>query len=698
MAETAAPAMPAMPAMPAAPAPAAPPARPHNFESHQRRLQSIRDVLRNAHQGLMDTVGREWDTGDPPEDSETIILEALNARQQALRELKVLRDTANEAVRAANTVTGAKTNARKAAAARGDQAEDVQTAREEERAAIQGLRTKQRATYYFYHYRRQNQLYDAVVDADQEEWERYPTPLRSGGVAAWPGPRHYHNDRGYIARKFQPVAQAKAPVRFKLKPKARASIVQNALDTASFFRDAQVHLEWVKVLSWGGTGVVMLFLTRPPAAAASAPGQAPNVKYYIVKAVYQIGEEEDDDQNRSNLREEINILGEFEGAEHIILLANLGPTRRDRLDQSMDDHGDEAPMPVMIMEFFKRGSLHDVVTRAAVQGKRIHDRTLWLIFECVFRSLVGMRYRPKSWHPPPAAGADPEIERIPTINQLHLGPRDTCTARDKKYMANEAPNERWVHLDLEPSNFLVGEYTAGHHLIPSVKLNDFGTANEFERYKNKIHGFRPVIPDYNFHEQRRMAKNGWFTPEQFTEEWDYIGEDVPPAGTKIAGQFGWKTNLWQAGQTMWRLISQRQPAYCGPYIEAVTQDPATGRWSAVPPQQVAAAGPNVKWTWGGYMLENSRGPLLFRQTDMDLRELVMRCMMDDPYDRPEMEELQEIIDRKVRGPWTGTQSDAGMRKHKQTEMLFTGPADPPPKPRETLKKWLDEEMEIDVFE
>lgn len=48
--------------------------------------------------------------------------------------------------------------------------------------------------------------------------------------------------------------------------------------------------------------------------------------------------------------------------------------------------------------------------------------------------------------------------------------------------------------------------------------------------------------------KRRLAKHGYFTPEQFGRDWDlleateYFGAEV--AASKIAGNYGSHTNVW----------------------------------------------------------------------------------------------------------------------------------------------------------
>jgi hypothetical protein len=106
-------------------------------------------------------------------------------------------------------------------------------------------------------------------------------------------------------------------------------------------------------------------------------------------------------------------------------------------------------MPMLIMDYHKLGGL-DKVTKAAAGGIRIHDRTLWLICGCrmpslpcatqaptptdtthhdtVFRGLVALRSPPKKWHPAPAPGAAPAVERIPKLSRSIEVPESTGDA------------------------------------------------------------------------------------------------------------------------------------------------------------------------------------------------------------------------------------------------------------------------------
>jgi len=117
-------------------------------------------------------------------------------------------------------------------------------------------------------------------------------------------------------------------------------------------------------------------------------------------------------------------------------------------------------------------------------------------------------------------------------------------------------------------------------------------------------------------------------PEQFTSEWDWIEEDSVPPEAKIAGKYGWKTNLWGIGYTMWCLITKCCPPEA-PLPELVPAEP----------------GPNPRMAWShGALVTEFATPYI----DVDLCNLVVRCMMDDPADRPEMREMERILYAKVR--------------------------------------------------
>jgi len=178
---------------------------------------------------------------------------------------------------------------------------------------------------------------------------------------------------------------------------------------------------------------------------------------------------------------------------------------------------------------------------------------------------------------------------------------------------------------------------------------------------------------------RRTGKRGYLAPEQFTSEWDYISSDIVPDRTRIAGKYSWKTNLWHVGCIMWSMITHKYLPR-GPVPEEVDMTrlapvdnpPIATRWAPGRPGRTrrrpgvpfgSPIRPVTKWTYGNYVCRDSDG--IFREADPELRTLVMRFMMDDPADRPEMEEIEEIIERKLNQRWR--------RDTRQARNLFETP-------------------------
>jgi hypothetical protein len=62
-----------------------------------------------------------------------------------------------------------------------------------------------------------------------------------------------------------------------------------------------------------------------------------------------------------------------------------------------------------------------------------------------------------------------------------------------------------------------------------------------------------------------------------------------------------------------------------------------------------------KWTYGNYICHDDVE--LFKNVDVDLRRLVMRCMMDEPVDRPGMAEIRRTIDEKLYQQWSPNDTD-----------------------------------------
>ncbi|KAJ3552202.1 hypothetical protein NPX13_g11171 [Xylaria arbuscula] len=77
---------------------------------------------------------------------------------------------------------------------------------------------------------------------------------------------------------------------------------------------------------------------------------------------------------------------------------------------------------------------------------------------------------------------------------------------------------RIVHFDFDPRNIFIGDIGDGndeHELTPLLKLGDFGLATEIE-YEQE---------NFYYEQLRQYGKRGYYAPEQFCVDWDYINPD-----------------------------------------------------------------------------------------------------------------------------------------------------------------------------
>ncbi|KAK3690431.1 hypothetical protein B0T22DRAFT_441821 [Podospora appendiculata] len=166
-----------------------------------------------------------------------------------------------------------------------------------------------------------------------------------------------------------------------------------------------------------------------------------------------------------------------------------------------------------------------------------------------------------------------------------------------------------------------------HGLIPIVKIADLGLAEPM------ITKMRVAAVDMWL--VRKCGKRGGFyAPEQFHPEWNYI-HGLPALELRltptVAGRYSWGTNLYWVGLIMWSLVTlHRPPRAPHPYhsIPVVTTYDKT-KW-------------REHWTYGGYMYSDR-----WKHIDAELRRTIAACMSDVPEDRPDMRELWDLIQRKT---------------------------------------------------
>ncbi|KAK4152165.1 hypothetical protein C8A00DRAFT_16480 [Chaetomidium leptoderma] len=513
--------------------------------------------------------------------------------------------------------------------------------------ALLFLGTQKRSNFRFEAYRRLG-TQEADVDYDAPECRNFVLP--KPGV--YPGVQRPFNPPHPLWTHQYPTLNQHGAIR---TPRAAPASVVTARKRLR--RQVQSRqLTYSKDLGHGGNGLVVLFNWKnlsPPY----------HKKYLVAKCNHAGGQ-----AAAAALLTEKLTTDKFRNARHIIQtdtppgrVPNQRSSMRDRQRRGLQGPGGNwAPeqddiSDVMFLEHCKRGSLHKALYTSHAKILEFPNRALWHIFHCLIKACIAMAYPPT---PPgnPGHGQQPRYkERVP----------------------DNENKSKFVHFDIDPQNSKhVAEPGLNNHpLIPVMKLSDFGIASDIQDQD---------LSDRDLMWQLRpLAKYGFFTPEQFTEEWDYVpAGQAPRAGNppfpKVAGNFTWKNNLFQMGLVMVCLITRHRPA-TPPYPSRIRMPPidpgdeddddiahasegardnVRGDAADLRPNEPATHFDDMieveadwirVWSYGGYILDDNNP--VYNRVDRGLRHLVAQCLCDDPYYRPRLETLEldvrTCIKRKV---------------------------------------------------
>ncbi|KAK4148579.1 kinase-like domain-containing protein [Chaetomidium leptoderma] len=401
-------------------------------------------------------------------------------------------------------------------------------------------------------------------------------------------------------------------------------------------RAAPHDLRLERTLGWGGIGIATLFSRRILGKTRR--------DYFVAKC--NIADDEDDE-----LREEKARQQKYKGALHIVQTRDFPPVppggnARKRVVP-------KPPRPsldgVMFLEYLPRGSLHKLICAARDNNSPFPNRVVWSIFECLIKACVAMEYPPSSdgtlQCKRDAAGniAVPVSERIPPDLQTRYDQAvNDGTWKDE----GETPGgEGLVHFDIDPQNCLLGSLGVGpshdrHTSFPVVKIGDFGNAANITK---AFLDSRELMWEY-----RKLAKFNFFTPEQFTQEWDWV-TDCPNTlndpKARVAGKYSWKINLFQCALTMICVITFCMPEVPHRPDQMYINDPKDGTRKKV-------------WSFGTYVLDPRH-----QRVDYELRELVAQCLCEEPAHRPHLKELlQKVTGYLTNKQWGPQDNDVAVRK------------------------------------
>ncbi|KAI1815031.1 kinase-like domain-containing protein [Poronia punctata] len=272
----------------------------------------------------------------------------------------------------------------------------------------------------------------------------------------------------------------------------------------------------------------------------------------------------------------------------------------------------------------ENGDLSEFICLVRDHKEKVPNTVLWRFLLCLVRMCIAMAYPPASL-PGNRNVPGPITETVPPEG-----------LRAKWF-------KRMVHFDMDPKNIFVGDLMVGpeHRVTPILKLGDFGLAQEV---RERMEG--------GYYERLRyIGKVGYYCPEQFCQDWDYIPENSKKTYKHpIAGNYGPHSNLWAAGYVMETLITLCYPAQ-PPHPTKTTRNP-----------------PRSKTEYLTYAAHLSQS--LYSHVDPDLISVIFRLQAHSPADRPDLADLENYVLNRY---------PAGLReRNSATEWIQKVLYEPPP--------------------
>ncbi|KAL2060035.1 hypothetical protein VTL71DRAFT_9857 [Oculimacula yallundae] len=237
----------------------------------------------------------------------------------------------------------------------------------------------------------------------------------------------------------------------------------------------------------------------------------------------------------------------------------------------------------LIMEYCPHGSLEELLERREARNFPFKELTLWRIFECLVDGCSVLTY-----------GEELKIDGLGRI-----------------LVPTPAPQDVVVHLDMKPDNIFADLTNMAHAGLPIYKIGDFGFAETFDSNPNNVAPSDIFAEDFD----RRLSGTArFYAPEQFTRRWDF--NDFMTSPSPVCGKYGTATNVWGIGVIMMVCYNKLPPKPHRPFT------------------YTTAAGASFT----AYGTEFNR-----QRYSPRLKDLIYRCLAEDPSVRPGLPELKTII-------------------------------------------------------
>ncbi|KAF4497508.1 hypothetical protein FAGAP_6347 [Fusarium agapanthi] len=381
-----------------------------------------------------------------------------------------------------------------------------------------------------------------------------------------------------------------------------------------------MKFKFIKVLAQGGHGYATLW---------EVVFEDKSVKRVVIKRAI------DPLTNAFDPQEEAEFHLRYDGAQHTTQVIDLHrevvdirtrmlnsgtyPDSAMRLGRQWRAEGQKC----VVFEYMKFGDMVNIMQMVSTRNVQIPAQVLWGIWECLVLGLATIAYTPSE-----SSGN----------SSFEAWWKDVVSDRKEALAFLDRVETEWkiehdVHLDLEVLNVLAGHDPATHPNQPVFKLHDLGA------WSYRMNQCWESYNENEFWSMRGPVKPHAATPEQFTKDWDYLrislptplvrqlfaGEDLEKeGGMEIGGRFGIWTNIFLIAKVMESIMTREFSRF--PY-QAVPHDRTN------------------KPTYGGKLQTPQ-----FQHIDLELRDIVTRCLHEKPKDRPHITHLlRNVLDRKQLG-------------------------------------------------
>ncbi|KAK7420178.1 hypothetical protein QQZ08_010534 [Neonectria magnoliae] len=369
-------------------------------------------------------------------------------------------------------------------------------------------------------------------------------------------------------------------------------------------------LEFLKLLGAGGYGVAALWKAHFEGGIT----QKLVIKVSVADD-FDAKEERDWHQRYGGSRHTVQPfdLAKFAGTARDTFLSNNPGAPLSYGDGSIFD---QSSWNALFIEHMNRGDLIDLLRK--VCPRRFPDGVLWGMWECLVKGAAAVAFQPTFSKKNQIF--EQEMERAEAENCLG----GFLQNLEKEEITHD------VHLDLDESNILIGDDDM-HPNQPVFKFHDFGGFSYKMDEEWKTH-------DEEWYWTRRTpAKPRRMTPEQVHEDWDELSTNVAPEegvgrfvgdnltrGNRIAGRFGVWTNIFSIAKTMEAIMTHM---YIAHPFSTKSYTTINGKTKAL--------------TYGWRLNKPD-----YEDIDPLLRDVVCRCLFEQPIDRPNIVSLLRSIERR----------------------------------------------------